>query len=95
MKKSQYSSISSSVTLNWRNEILKYAPTLKVLVITGKSAERTLKLDKALDYDVVITSYDLLKRDSDYYETLNYNFKYIIADEAQYIKIVKVKMLWH
>ena len=35
---------------------------------------------------MVITSYDLLKRDIELYQTANYDFKYIIADEAQYIK---------
>ncbi len=35
---------------------------------------------------MVITSYDLLKRDIELYKKENYNFKYMIADEAQYIK---------
>ena len=34
----------------------------------------------------MVTSYDLLKRDRDIYEELDYEFQYIIADEAQYIK---------
>jgi len=38
------------------------------------------------NYDLIITSYDLLKRDIEVYKELNYNFKYIIADEAQYMK---------
>ena len=37
-------------------------------------------------YDVIITSYDLLKRDIDVYKDKKYCFKYIIADEAQYLK---------
>ena len=42
------------------------------------------KIKKAEKYNVIITSYDLLKRDIEEYEELQ--FKYIIADEAQYIK---------
>ena len=38
------------------------------------------------DYDLVITSYDLLKRDIENYKQKDYKFKYIIADEAQYLK---------
>ena len=34
----------------------------------------------------MVTSYDLLKRDKEIYEELGYEFQYIIADEAQYIK---------
>ena len=34
----------------------------------------------------LITSYDLLKRDIEEYKELNYQFRFIIADEAQYIK---------
>lgn len=38
------------------------------------------------NYNIVITSYELLKRDIEEYKKYNYQFKYIIADEAQYIK---------
>ena len=35
---------------------------------------------------MIITSYDLLKRDIELYEKKDYKFRYIIADEAQYLK---------
>ena len=76
----------SSLTLNWQNEINKFAPQLKSLVIRGNLAERKAQIESIKDYNIVITSYDLLKRDIDIYEETNYEFKYIIADEAQYIK---------
>ena len=76
----------SSLTLNWQNEINKFAPSIKSLVIRGGLTERRRQINSIKDYNVVITSYDLLKRDIDIYEQTNYNFKYIIADEAQYIK---------
>ncbi len=76
----------SSLSLNWDSEIKKFAPTLNSLVIRGNAEERAKQIKKINGYDIVITSYDLLKRDIELYKELNYEFKYIIADEAQYIK---------
>lgn len=76
----------SSLTLNWESEIKKFAPSMKSLVIHGTVDERIKQIRSIGEYHVVITSYDLLKRDIDIYKELNYEFKYIIADEAQYIK---------
>lgn len=74
----------SSLTLNWYNEIQKFTPTLKALVISDDYLERKRKIEEIGKYQVIITSYDSLKRDIDLYE--NYCFKYVVADEAQYIK---------
>lgn len=76
----------SSLTLNWFNEIKKFAPLLKVLLINGNAQERKNKIEKINDYNVIIESYDILKRDIEIYKEKNYEFKYAIADEAQYIK---------
>ena len=76
----------SSLTLNWKNEIEKFAPSLKSMVIRGSLKERKDLINKIQENDVIITSYDLLKRDIDLYIEKNINFRYIIADEAQYIK---------
>lgn len=76
----------SSLSLNWENEINKFAPQIKSLVIRGSLTERKKQIRSISNYNVVITSYDLLKRDIELYEDQNYEFKYIIADEAQYIK---------
>lgn len=76
----------SSLSLNWQNEATKFADSLKTLVIRGSLAERKNKIQSIDEYDLVITSYDLLKRDIDLYKERNYQFKYVIADEAQYLK---------
>ena len=76
----------SSLLLNWYNEAKKFAKKLSVLVINGDVQERKSKINNIQNYDLVITSYDLLKRDIDLYKELNYKFRYIVADEAQYIK---------
>ena len=76
----------SSLALNWESEAKKFTPDLKTLVITGSSFERKKQINSIENYDLVITSYDLLKRDIEYYNEKNYKFKYIISDEAQYLK---------
>ena len=76
----------SSLTLNWQNEASKFASDLKTIVIKGTLNERKRLIEKIDNYDLVITSYDLLKRDIELYEKKDYHFRYIIADEAQYLK---------
>ena len=76
----------SSLALNWLQEASKFVPSLKVKVISGTANERSKIIQQLEKYDLVITSYDLLKRDREKYENKNYTFKYIIADEAQYLK---------
>ena len=76
----------SSLTLNWQSEANKFAGDLKTLVIQGNAQERKERIDNIDKYDLVITSYDLLKRDIELYENKDYCFRYIIADEAQYLK---------
>lgn len=76
----------SSLSLNWKNEVEKFAPELKIKVIRGTASERKNIIQNIEEYDLIITSYDLLKRDIDIYKEKKYNFRYIIADEAQYLK---------
>ena len=76
----------SSLTLNWQNEIQKFTPNLSAIVIHGNSNMRKVQIDEIENYNIVITSYDSLKRDVEIYKEKNYEFKFIIADEAQYIK---------
>lgn len=76
----------SSLSLNWYKEAQRFVSDMRVLVINGELAERKKKIESLHEYDLVITSYDLLKRDIEMYKEQNYQFRYIIADEAQYIK---------
>lgn len=76
----------SSLSLNWKNEIEKFVPELNIKVIRGTASEREKIIKELEKYDLVITSYELLKRDIDTYREKRYNFRFIIADEAQYLK---------
>lgn len=72
----------TTVVFNWEAEIQKFAPTLTTLKLSG--TDRKQLFDKIPDYDVVITSYALLRRDIN--KLKEYNFRYIILDESQNIK---------
>lgn len=74
----------SSLVLNWEREIHRFAPALRVLCVLGDAATRYTLLQTAAAFDVVITSYDLLKRDMTQYGCME--FHYHVLDEAQYIK---------
>ena len=74
----------TSLVLNWQAEFNRFAPHIRVLIIMGSIDERKRLYEALYEYDVVITSYDLLKRDIENYGGVH--FKYCIADEAQYIK---------
>ena len=76
----------SSLTLNWKEEASKFTPSLKTVVVNGDLKTREAIIKNIPEFDIIITSYDLLKRDINLYKELNYSFRYIIADEAQYIK---------
>lgn len=74
----------TSLVLSWERELQRFAPTLRTLCIIGDAAGRQSLLQQAESYDVLITSYDMLKRDMEHYRTKI--FQYHILDEAQAIK---------
>lgn len=77
----------ASLVLNWEEELRKFCPELTALPVIGTAAERRKIIAEAQEeqeVDLLITSYDLLKRDIDAYEDLRFDCQ--IIDEAQYIK---------
>lgn len=74
----------TSLVYNWEDEIIKFAPDIKVSVITGDKKARSLAFENMKDSQVIITSYGLLKRDIETYKDCE--FKYCFIDEAQHIK---------
>lgn len=74
----------SSLVFNWGEELCRFAPELKFVLVTGTLQERRQKIEEYQKADVLVTSYDLLKRDAELYE--GKEFLYQIIDEAQYIK---------
>lgn len=74
----------SSVTYNWENEIMKFAPELQVMIIDGNKSERVTLQSKLENLDVLITSYPLLRRDAGWYK--EQHFHVLFFDEAQLFK---------
>lgn len=74
----------ASLIFNWGEEFRRFAPELRVSIVAGTQELRQEAIAAYRESDVLITSYDLLKRDILYYE--DKTFSYEIIDEAQYIK---------
>ena len=63
---------------------------MRVLCVSGNAYEREECLNHYREYDMVITSYDYIRRDIGRYQTLN--FDTVVLDEAQYIKNHKTQI---
>lgn len=74
----------ASLVFNWRSEFSLFAPGLPVKMVTGSADERREIIRGAQSRDILITSYELLKRDLEAYEGIPFFCQ--IIDEAQYIK---------
>lgn len=74
----------TSLLYNWKEELNKFNPKLKAVVIDGIPSQRKKMLDSIDGYHVLITSYTLLQKDIEIY--LDTFFTYAILDEAQHIK---------
>ena len=74
----------ASLVYNWQEEFKRFAPEINTAVLSGNQSARTELLQQYQEFDVLITSYDLLKRDIGEYEEKQ--FLYQVLDEAQYIK---------
>lgn len=74
----------ASLVYNWKEEFLRFAPELKVETVAGGIKDRRAQIVGYKDADILITSYDLMKRDIAEYEECAFDF--CILDEAQYIK---------
>ena len=74
----------ASLVYNWDSEIKRFAPDLQVSMIVGTAAKRRELIEAAGKNTILLTSYDLLKRDISVYEGIPFSCQ--IIDEAQYIK---------
>ncbi|MDF0480592.1 DEAD/DEAH box helicase [Vagococcus sp. PNs007] len=74
----------ASLIYNWKVECEKFAPSLSVVIVNGTQDERQFILERAKDYDILITSYATLRQDAEHYEKIAINA--LILDEAQMLK---------
>ncbi|MGO2081327.1 DEAD/DEAH box helicase [Glutamicibacter arilaitensis] len=74
----------SSVVSNWEMEINKFAPSLRVVSVEGTLPSARKLQELAENYDVILTTYTLLRLNDEIYEAQR--FAGLILDEAQFVK---------
>lgn len=79
----------ASLILNWLDEFNKFSSHLKVTCVMGNAKERKEIIKNYREFDVMITSYDYIRKDYELYKDIVFDF--IVLDEAQYIKNQKTK----
>jgi SNF2 family DNA or RNA helicase len=72
----------TSVVGNWVTEAQRFVPQLRVLVLHGGS--RAVKIGQISDFDLVVTTYAVLRRDIARLASLR--FRCAVLDEAQNVK---------
>ena len=70
----------TSLLTNWQTEVTRFTPELKTLVLHGSDRE----FEGLTKYDLVITSYALLRRDIVEHQKISWQA--VVLDEAQHIK---------
>lgn len=71
-----------SLIANWKEEIERFAPHLKVCVLVG--SERQSRFERVAESDVILTTYQLIVRDLEVYKKRT--FQIIALDEASYVR---------
>lgn len=74
----------ASLILNWADELDKFAPNLKYVLIMGTAKERSAQIASGGDRNLWVTSYELLRQDIEQYASLR--FACCVLDEGQHIK---------
>ena len=74
--------LPTSLVFNWMSEAQKFTPDLRVLAYTGTYRDKNP--DRFSDYDMVLTSYGIVRLDTEL--LTSYKFDYVILDESQAIK---------
>jgi SNF2 family DNA or RNA helicase len=72
----------TSVLANWEREVERFAPELATVVWHGQ--DRRERAERLGDVDLALTSYALVRRDGS--ELNKVHWRYLILDEAQFIK---------
>ncbi|HUB26085.1 MAG TPA: SNF2-related protein [Tepidisphaeraceae bacterium] len=74
--------VPRSLIFNWKAEAARFAPALRILDHTGIGREKSA--DEFGHYDLIVTTYGTLRNDAPFLK--DFNFDYIILDEAQAVK---------
>ncbi|WP_010239647.1 DEAD/DEAH box helicase [Clostridium arbusti] len=74
----------TSLIYNWKDEIERFAPRLRVGVAHGNMTKQEKLINELQQYDVILTTYGTLRNNISIYEAVD--FDHCIIDEAQNIK---------
>lgn len=74
---------------HWQQEIKTYAPFLSVTAYVGSPAERKAMKEQLGETDIVITSYDVCRNDTEVLDKHSWN--YVVLDEGHLIKNPRTK----
>lgn len=74
--------VPGSILENWRREFAKFAPSVTVLKHHGQL--RTGRPSELMKFDVILTSYDVVVRDSSLFNMILWDI--VVLDEAQLIR---------
>ncbi|HEX3008935.1 MAG TPA: DEAD/DEAH box helicase [Bacteroidales bacterium] len=74
--------LPSSLVHNWANEIVKFAPHLRLMKHIG--GHRETDVTGFAKYDIILTTYGVIRNEIDWLK--KYEFFYIVLDESQIIK---------
>jgi SNF2 family DNA or RNA helicase len=72
----------ASLMHNWKSEILRFAPGIRVFTHTG--SQRNKALTNFFHYDVILSTYHTVRQDIS--SLASFPFHYVILDESQMIK---------
>lgn len=81
--------VPTSLLYNWEHELQQFGKNLSYLIVNDIKTRRLQALKQLNAYDVVLTTYGLLRQDIEAYSA--YNFDTFIIDEAQNIKNVNTE----
>lgn len=74
--------VPASLIHNWRNEIARFCPSMRVLTHQGPSRIKTTSHFPG--YDIILSSYHTVRQDIEFFS--RFSFNYVVLDESQYIK---------
>ena len=77
--------VPKSLIFNWKQEVERFTPQLRVLDYTGMGRDRA----NLAGADLILTTYGTLRRDAVHFKDMV--FDYVILDEAQAVKNAKTE----
>lgn len=76
-----------STLSNWRNEVNRFCPTLRSLVLIGDKTARSEVIEKMNDrksWDVCLTTYEMILSEKSALK--RFHWRYLVVDEAHRLK---------